>query len=93
MGGDGGILNWWKNMRNAREMSGGRGQSCGRGMFLWNGLMVVVGGGGAVGRVVGGWGQGGAGGVRLFWDWEGGQVGEWKRGGEGGASGWWRGWW
>ena len=62
---DGGILNWWKNMRKAREMSGGRGQSCGRGRFIWNGLMVVVvmvGGGGAVGRVVGGCGQGGAGG-------------------------------
>ena len=61
---DGGISNWWKNMRKAREMSGGRAQSCGRGRFIWNGLMevVMVGGGGAVGRVVGGCGQGGVGG-------------------------------
>ena len=64
---DGGILNWWKNMRKAREMSGGRAQSCGRGRFIWYGLMevVMVGGGGAVGRVVGGWGHGGAGGGKV----------------------------
>ena len=54
-------------MRKAREMSGGRAQSCGRGRFIWNGLMevVMVGGGGAVGRVVGGWDQGESGGVKV----------------------------
>ena len=63
VGVDGEILNWGKNTRKAGLMSGGRAQSCGRGKFIWNGLMevVMVGGGGAVGRVVGGWGKGGVG--------------------------------
>ena len=102
VGVDGGILNLWKNMRKARDGSGGRAQSCGRGRFIWNGFMevVMVGGGGAVGRVGGRWGQGGVGGG------EGccgiGRVGRWvsgsaveragRVGGGGGGGEWASGW-